>query len=248
MRIFKTKKGLSAIIIVLLVAGIVVIAIGAVFVLFYVSPGTLKTETLEFSGFSTVEAGSAFQVTITQSDTYSVKISAGENIYDRIQVTQEGQTLKIFVSPGVFFGTFDAKAEITMPNLTSLDISGASHATVDGFNTSDAFAGTVSGASFLELTNFMVGDVDFELSGLSHLTGSGAGSNLTAVVSGGSNLDLTNFQVTNANMDLSGGSHATVKLDGRLDVQASGASSLDYFGEPTLGIINTSGASSINKK
>ena len=94
----------------------------------------------------------------------------------------------------------------------------------------------------------LVGDVDFELSGAFHLTSSGAGSNLTSVVTGGSNLDLTNFQVTNANVDLSGGSHATVKLDGRLDVQASGASSLDYFGEPTLGTINTSGASSINKR
>lgn len=227
---------------------IVIIAIGAIFVLLYFSPGNLKTETLEFSDFSAIEAGSAFQVSITQSDTYSVKISAGENIYDRIQVTQDGQTLKIDVNPGVFFGTFDAKAEITMPNLNSLEISGASHGTVDGFNSSGQFVAKVSGASFLELTNFMVGDVDFELSGASHLTSSGAGSNLTSVVTGGSNLDLTNFQVTNANVDLSGGSHATVKLNGRLDVQASGASSLDYFGEPTLGTINTSGASSINKR
>ena len=248
MIIFKSKKALSALAIVLLVVGIVVIAIGAVFVFLYVSPGNLKTETLEFSGFSAVEAGSAFQVTITQSDTYSVKISAGENIYDRIQVTQEGQTLKILVNPGIFFGTFDAKADIMMPNLDGVDISGASHGTVDGFNTSDSFTAHVSGTSFLELKNLMVGDVDFELSGLSHLTGIGAGSNLTAAVSGGSNLDLANFQVTNGNIDLSGRSHATIKIDGRLDVQASGASSLDYFGEPTLGIINTSGASSINKK
>ena len=142
----------------------------------------------------------------------------------------------------------NAKAEITMPTLNSLDIAGATHGTVDGFNNSDQFVAKVSGASFLELTNFMVADVDFELSGFSHLTGSGTGNNLTSTVSGGSNLDLTNFQVDNANVDLSGGSHATVKLDGRLDVQASGASSLEYIGEPTLGTINTSGASSINKR
>ena len=248
MRISKNNKALSALIIVLLVVGIVVIAIGAVFVFLWVSPGNLKTENMDFSGFSYVEAGSAFQVNITQSDNFSVKISAGENIFDRIQITLEGQTLKIHINPGIFFGTLNAKAEITMPTLNSLDIAGATHGTVDGFNNSDQFVAKVSGASFLELTNFMVADVDFELSGFSHLTGSGTGNNLTSTVSGGSNLDLTNFQVDNANVDLSGGSHATVKLDGRLDVQASGASSLEYIGEPTLGTINTSGASSINKR
>jgi len=248
MRISKNNKALSALIIVLLVVGIVVMAIGAVFVFLWVSPGNIKTENMEFSGFSNVEAGSAFQVNITQSDNFSVKISAGENIFDRIQITQEGQTLKIQINPGIFFGTLNAKAEITMPTLNSLDIAGATHGTVDGFNNSDQFVAKVSGASFLELTNFMVADVDFELSGFSHLTGSGTGNNLTSTVSGGSNLDLTNFQVDNANINLSGGSHATVKLDGRLDVQASGASSLEYIGEPTLGTINTSGASSINKR
>ncbi len=248
MRLFKNKKALSTPIIILLVVAIVVIAIAAVFVFLYVSPGNPKTETLEFSDFSAVDAGSAFQVNIIQSDTFSVKITAGENIFDRIQVTQDGQTLKIQVNPGVFFGTFDAKAEITMPTLNSLDISGASHGTVDGFNNADKFTAKVSGASLLELTNFKVGDVDFELAGLSHLTGSGTGGNLTSTVSGGSNLDLTNFQVTNADVDLSGGSHGTVNLNGQLNVQASGASSLDYLGEPTLGTINTSGASSINKR
>ena len=67
-------------------------------------------------------------------------------------------------------------------------------------------------------------------------------------VSGASNLDLSNFHVNDANIGLSGASHATVNLDGRLDVEASGASSLEYIGEPTLGNINTSGASTVNKK
>lgn len=40
----------------------------------------------------------------------------------------------------------------------------------------------------------------------------------------------------------------TSNLEGRLDAEVSGASSLQYLGDPTMGDINTSGASTINKK
>jgi len=246
--VFKNREALSTLFIVLLVVGIVILIIGSIFVFLWVLPGNQRTESLDFTNFSSVEVGSAFQVTITQSSSYSVKISAGERVFDRIEVTQEGQTLKIGVKPGWFFGSFNSKAEITMPSLDNLSLSGASSGTADGFTGSNQFTAQVSGASALELTNFNVGDVNFEVSGASHLTGQGTGSNLTSAVSGASNLDLTDFSVNDANVDLSGASHATIKLDGRLDAQASGASNLEYIGEPTLGTINTSGLSEVKKK
>ncbi len=246
--VYKNRRALSTLFIVLLAVGIVVLVVGSVFVFLWVLPGNQRTESLDFSGFSSVEVGSAFQVTITQSASYSVKISAGERLFDRIEVTQQGQTLKIDVKPGVFFGVFNSKAEITMPALDNLELSGASRGTADGFSSSNKFTAQVSGASMLELRSFNVGDVNFEVSGASHIIGEGTGSNLTSAVSGASNLDLTNFSVNDVNVDLSGASHATVNLSGRLDVQASGVSTLQYIGEPTLGTINTSGASNINKK
>jgi hypothetical protein len=106
----------------------------------------------------------------------------------------------------------------------------------------------LSGASFLEKTDFELGDVDFELSGASHITATGTGSDLVSDVSGASNLDLANFHVNDANIILSGASHATINLDGRLEVNASGVSNLEYIGEPILGTINTSGGSNVNKK
>lgn len=41
---------------------------------------------------------------------------------------------------------------------------------------------------------------------------------------------------------------ARINLDGRLDTEVSGASTLEYIGDPTLGDINSSGASTIRKK
>jgi hypothetical protein len=242
------NRALSTLLIVLVAVAIILLVIGSIFVFLWVLPGNERTETLDFTGFSSVEASSAFQVTITQSTSYSVKISASERIFDRIEVTQQGQTLKIDVKPGVFFGVFNNKAEITMPSLENFALSGASRGTADGFSSSNQFTAQISGASTLDLNNFNAGDINFEVTGASHLTGQGTASNLTSAVSGASTLDLTDLTVNNANIDLSGASHAIINLTGRLDAQASGASNLQYIGEPTLGTINTSGGSTVNKK
>jgi len=242
------RKALSSIVIAILVIGVVLVVVGGISAYVLYTAGNPKTETMSFSDFTALEVGSAFQVNIEKSDAYSVKITASESIFDRVQVTKTGETLKIEVLPGFFFGTFELKAEITMPMLSRLDLSGATKGTADGFSSTEQFVAKLSGASSLEMTNFELRDVDFELSGASHLIAAGTGSDLVSDVSGASNLDLTNFHLNDANVTLSGASHATINLDGRLDVDASGLSSLEYIGEPTLGTINTSGGSSVNKK
>jgi hypothetical protein len=231
---------------VILVVAVVVVAVGAVAVYYWVLPGNLKTETMEFSDFTAVEVGSAFEVNITQSNSFSVKITAGENIFDRIQVTQTGATLKIEVTPGL--GISNGKAEITMPELDTLILSGATRGTVEGFNSSNPFVLALSGASSLEMTNTNVGDAEIEVSGASTLNAEGTANDLVALVSGASNVDLTDFPVNDADINLSGASRATINLDGKLDAELSGASNLEYIGDPTMGDINIAGASTINKK
>jgi ribosomal protein L31 len=54
--------------------------------------------------------------------------------------------------------------------------------------------------------------------------------------------------VQDAHAEISGASNATVNASGTLSAEVSGASHLYYTGSPTLGDIETSGASSVNKK
>jgi len=76
----------------------------------------------------------------------------------------------------------------------------------------------------------------------------GSASDIVANVSGASRVKLAAFPVDNANVTLSGASTGTVNPEGRLDAGLSGASKLEYMGEPTMGTINTSGASKLSKK
>jgi len=228
--------------------------------------GNLATEEFNFSDFTRVEVGSAFEVEVVQSGSYSVSVTADDNLFDYIQVSKQGTTLKIRLKTAQYIAT-TTMAEITMPQLRGLDLSGATRGTVSGFSSTESLDIEVSGASSLNLVEMSAGDVKFDISGASKVTGDiaagdadfdvsgastvqleGSASDIVVEASGASHAKLAGFPVNNADVRLSGASTGTVNLDGKLDADLSGASKLEYIGEPTMGNINTSGASTLSKK
>jgi hypothetical protein len=243
-------KALSTLSIALIIVGVVLIVVGTVVALFifYSSDANQKTVDYSNTDFTALDVSSAFNVKVVYADSFSIKVTADEHEFDRIVVTQNGETLKIEMKSGFSFLTHGPKAEISMPALENLTLSGASKGSIDGFNSVNPFIVKLSGASTLDVTNSVFGDVTAGLSGASRLVAQGAGGNLTCNVSGASNMDLTSFQVNDATVTLSGASQAVVNTTGTLNVDLSGASSMQYLGNPTLGDVNISGASSFNKK
>ena len=241
-------KALSSIGIIVLVSALLFVVFGATLAYFWFWPGNLKTEEMIFSDFTAVEVGWAFELTVTQSSSYSVVISADEKIFDNIEVTQTGNTLIIGHKPGIEFTALIRKAEITMPDLNKLILSGATRGTAEGFSNSNTFVLGLSGASSLEMTDINVGDAEIEVSGASTISAVGTANDLSSFVSGASRLDLSNFPVNNADVNVSGASRATINLEGILDYDVSGASTLEYIGNPTMGDTNTSGASTVIQK
>ncbi|MBA7710270.1 hypothetical protein ES703_119210 [subsurface metagenome] len=228
--------------------------------------GNLDTQEFNFSDFSRVEVGSAFEVEVVQSDSYSVSVTADDNLFDYILVSKQGTTLKIRLKTAQYIDT-TTRAEITMPQLHGLELSGATQGTVSGFSSTENVDIKVSGASSLDMVDMSAGDVQFDISGASKVTGDitagdakfdvsgastvqleGSAGDIIIEASGASRLELAAFPVNNTDVKLSGASTGTVNLDGRLDADLSGASKLSYIGEPTMGTINTSGGSTLSKK
>ncbi|MFC1927547.1 head GIN domain-containing protein [Chloroflexota bacterium] len=216
-----------------------------------VGSGNLETEAYAFSDFTEVEIGSAFEFEIQQSSSYNISITADDNVMEYVQVSKDGQTLKIGLRTGlgIFLGPVSAtlRASLTMPQLHGLTTSGATRGTVSGFSSTEDLSIGVSGASRVT-GDITAGNVQFGISGASTVQLEGSANDIDANVSGASRLNLDDFTVNNADVNFSGASSGTVNLDGRLDANLSGASTLWYIGEPTMGDINTSGASTISKK
>lgn len=229
----------------------------------------MKTKEMDFRDFSHVDAGHACEVEVIWSDSYSVSITAGDNIIESIKVVKEDETLRIRRSlssfRGLIPGTFSAK--ITMPVLEGLDLSGASRGTVSGFSSRSNFSADLKGASSLAILNVSAGEMKFKLVGASKVTGQikggdaefnlsgasrveleGSASNIVIDAAGASHVDLASFHVNGANVKLSGASHSTVNIDGQLDANLGGASKLYFLGKPAMGDVKTAGASTIGRR
>jgi hypothetical protein len=211
--------------------------------------GNVVSEEMAFSDFTAVDLSNAFEAEITHSDSFKVTIRVDDNLLDLIDVSQAGDTLTIGVQSGVILrGDVTLEANITMPDLSGLELSGASRAGVSGFRSSGRISIDASGASRVD-GDLEAGSADMEASGASRITLDGSAAEITANGSGASTLDLADFVVDTAEVTLSGASQATVNVQDRLDpVTLSGASRLRYVGDPNLGDVNTSGASTLEKE
>lgn len=212
-----------------------------------VGSGNLETEQYAFANFTRVEISSAFEFEIEQSSSYSINITADDNVMDYVQVSQHDQTLQIRLRTVPSLRLVTLRASVTMPKLSGLGVSGASRGSVSGFNSTEDLDATVSGASRVT-GDIAAGDIGFDVSGASTVQLLGSADNMIAVVSGASTFNLGDFAVNDANVNVSGASSGTINLSGRLDANVSGASTLLYIGDPVMGTINVSGASTLSKK
>ncbi len=217
-------KFLSLIVVVFLLAGCCAVPFGTQLV----ASGPLITKDYDLANFTAVNAGSAFQVEITQSDKYSVSVTVNESLVERLDVGVSGNTLHISLEPGYgITGAATMRAKVTLPELTSLDLSGASHTTLAGFNSDKKLKVEVSGASNLR-GDLTCGDAQFNVSGASKVQLDGGAQELNVEASGASNVDLSNFASKNTVVNATGASKVNVDPSGTLTVDASGASTVRY--------------------
>lgn len=206
----------------------------------------MATWEYDFTDFTNVNVSSAFSVDISQSDFYSVEVTANENLSDYLNVYQKGETVYIGLKLASYRNV-QTEAKITMPAISNLELSGASKGDINGFSSSNPLALKLSGASSIS-GNIENGNCNIHVSGASRVELTGAGNDLDIHASGASAIKLANYFVNNASVDLSGASIAYLNLNGSLDANLGGASRLVYTGEPSLGSIEVSGGSTVSEQ
>lgn len=210
-----------------------------------------KTKTYNYKDFSGVSVGSGMHVTISQSGSYSISITADERDFEDLKVEKRGNGLQIYYnrSGWGWFGHHrrgDVEIKISMPALASIDLSGGAEGNLKMDIGNKSFSAETSGGSELK-GNLNCGNISVETSGGSRIELTGKGENLNADGSGGSKIKFKNFSVKNVNADLSGGSTAWVNMNGTLNADQSGGSHLYYYGNVSLGNTSFSGGAGISK-
>jgi hypothetical protein len=209
--------------------------------------GNLVTLDQEFTNFTNIETGFAFESRIRRDTVYKVTVTLDDNIVEHLKVSKEGSTLKVLMEENFDYHDVTLKVDITMPDVQTISLSGASASVISGFSFTHDLKIILSGASAVSGT-INTGNLILELSGASNVSFSGSGNNLIVDGSGASVLSLGNFDLAgDATLTLSGASVSTIRVNGTLNAMLSGASVLRYYGDPTIGSIHTSGESVVIK-
>ena len=218
-----------------------------------IGSGNLITQEMDAIDFTKIEIGHVFRAKITRSDSFSVSITADDNLLEHIVARKSGNTLRIHLKGGYAYIGTTKMVEITMPKIDKLSLSNASQSEISGFRSSDHLEFEVSGASSLNIDDLQAGDTDFRISDASYISGDieisegrfnisgassinleGYASDISIEVSGASHANFANFSVSTATVRIKEASVATVNANSNVDGNVSGASRLTYLGDPAL--------------
>lgn len=206
--------------------------------------GKVTTETRDFSSFTGVKVGGAFDVVIEKGNSHEVKIEADENVMSHIKMEVKEGILRVKMD-GWVQKVNKLNLHITMKEMDLLSASGASDVEVEDEFSADEFELSTSGASDVDIhINSEV--LTCSVSGSSDLNLAGRTEEMKLNISGSADLNASDFQAEDVNVMSSGSSSARINASGKLVATASGSSDINCGGNPGVTSIKTSGAADIH--
>ena len=176
--------------------------------------GVLTTESRDVGGFTGVTVSGAAHLILEQSGTESLRITAEDNILPLLSSEVVGGQLVLGTVGGTSISpTREIVYHVTCRDLSAVSLSGAVRADLEGIDT-----------DLLEVA----------LSGATHLTAAGRVDRLRVSASGTSRIDARDLESRTSRIDVSGTAWATVRVSESLEAHASGASIIEYIGNPAV--------------
>jgi len=177
-----------------------------------VGSGTNESMRMDFRDFDAVVVEGAWDVQISQSESFTVDIDYPSILEDSIKVRVQGNRLVLGRSDSGNWHGEDLMARIHMPSLSEIRIEGAAHVEFRGFDETRLDV-VIEGAGQVEGFDSVVEELNAELQGLGQI-------------------DLGGVSAENANVALDGAGEIVVRMAGGvLDGRLQGLGSIVYTGE-----------------
>jgi len=188
--------------------------------------GDLVTVPFEVEPFDSIAVSNTFEAFVEIGEPRSVEIIVNESVVDELDIRVRNGELKIGLKNGISINNGTLEANIRIPALAAIDVSGASSTDISGVDARS---------------------LDIDLSGASDLVVSGTATTVRIDGSGASTIDVRLESIESAIIDLSGASSLELRTADMISGDMSGASSLIAPTEAQLNL-DTSGASSISRR
>ena len=203
---------------------------------------------MNISDFDELDVKGAFEIEISQSDSYKVLLSDAIE-EDLVDFRMEGDKLRI--SWGKDHKIFqklnrwkDPKIFIEMPALQELSISGATDCKIKEFN-QNTMKFDLRGASELE-ASVDIEQLDAYLAGASYMELEGEVQSADFKLVGASEIDAEELEIAELEVDMAGASKTDVNVVSEIRGKLVGASSLYYTGDPNIDVKSLGASEVVN--
>jgi hypothetical protein len=210
-----------------------------------VGSGKSVVKTWDIGGFSRMQIRSTFHATISKGKTFKVTTTADDNIIPFVIVEKVKDVLMIGLERGHSFRLKKPlEAEIVLPALAGVDLSGACQGELKGFESEKDVNIHVSGSSKLK-GSLGAGKAELGAEGASSISLTGSAQRAQLSAHGSSHLTLPEFLIKQGGLKLDGASNAdiTVRSTAPFVAKVSGSSTLKGTVEATDVDLEIRGAS-----
>jgi hypothetical protein len=211
-----------------------------------------NAEVRKVEKFNGIDVSGTVTLYLSQGNETGLAVSAGEEKYNsKIKTEVKNGVLHISVDGGMWNGfswtNRKLKAYVSVPDISTLQVSGASYVVISGILKTESLSLQISGASELKGA-LQVKNLNMGISGASvaRLTGTAESANVEA--SGAVRMNGYDLKVDNGKFDISGASHITISVNKELSANASGGSTIQYKGDAVAKSMNANGGATIQRK
>jgi hypothetical protein len=222
------------------------IKIGGIVMLTSISMLSIKAQDVRSVGdFNGIKIGDAFNVSITQSESNTLKVNAPADVLPQI---------KTVVTDGILTITSEGKIKTEKPveiiigvkALNSLDVSGSADVKTENQLVCDKLTIESNGAGDVKM-DVKANAIKTKISGAGDVNLTGSSKMLEAIVDGAGDLKASNLETEKTIAKVSGAGDAKINVTQSLDADVSGAGSIIYKGNPAERNVNITGAGSIRE-
>lgn len=230
---------------ILFIAGISLILLSSCRLTCVRGSGNQISETRKVGDFTRIDVSGEFKVNLKQDSSSSLTIMADDNLLKYIKTSVNGDKLRIYTKKNIC-GSGELVVNVGVRNLNEVDASGAVSVASNGKITTGDLRFNLSGATKVTM-DLNAANVSTEGSGATKINLTGQASSHNIDLSGAGKVNAFDFVVGNYNIETSGATKCQINVLNSLTVHTSGASSIQYRGNPKTINNDKSGASSIKK-
>ena len=199
--------------------------------------GDIVTRTLDIKDFTGINLKINADVSVSQGENQEIKVTGNANIIDIIKTAVSNNVWNIELEESCS-DYQELSFEITIPDLSSVKISGTGHVSINDFeNTGDINLGVLGTGVFDVYALNGTENMTIDIEGAGKVTGRKDFSSLKSLIiniSGTANVHGYSFQTENCTVNVSGTSNCYVNVSEKLDVKISGTANIYYKGHPTV--------------